>query len=41
MLAAVITLIDDREKAKTATDFVTQQSHTARTLVHLVCIGGC
>jgi hypothetical protein len=31
---------DDRQRAQTATDFVTQRSHSARTVVHLVCAGG-
>jgi hypothetical protein len=30
----------DARCAETATDFVTQRSHSARTLVHLVCNGG-
>jgi hypothetical protein len=39
MLAAVITLSDDRERPETANEFVTQRSHSAHTLVHLVCNG--
>src|SRR5271156_1962235 len=39
MLAAVITCSDDRERPETANEFVTQRSHSAYTLVHLVCNG--
>jgi hypothetical protein len=40
MLAAVITLSDDREKAETATDFVTQRSHACVSGLQRVLLSG-